>query len=424
MTLSHFYEDVHGWFGFKKQYEDVAENIRSGDTIVELGSFYGRSAAFLAVELENRNKNCRLVCIDTFCGSEMAPQTMPDQKLYADMRKRQKSWLPNFEENMRRGGVFDLIETIQEDSASAARHFKDRSVQYVMVDAAHDYKSVCNDMRAWLPKLKDGGILMGDDYSEKDWPGVVIAAREMLPLSQIQDWPGPSFRYINSQPQIGVWRNEPTAGGELCFIPFVNSIELLKKAVESIRDLWPGTVVIDQSAAGLGDEPWLREVSVIRVPHKSLTFSQTLNWIRYEAWRRGADTFFFMHNDAELLRPALLDEMRAALQDPKCGGVFAHYDALAAFRTDAWVDTGAWDEAFSWYWSDVDYYTRMKLRGWALTEWDGTDVLHHASATLKTDPAVAQRVHKDVSKAQNHYRHKWGGLQGSEKYTMPYNGRL
>jgi hypothetical protein len=41
----------------------------------------------------------------------------------------------------------------------------DRSLDFVYIDAAHDYKNVRADILAWLPKLGPRGCIAGHDYS-------------------------------------------------------------------------------------------------------------------------------------------------------------------------------------------------------------------------------------------------------------------
>lgn len=45
---------------------------------------------------------------------------------------------------------------------------------FVYIDAAHDFNSVCADLKAWWPKVEAGGILAGHDY-DPTHPGVVAA---------------------------------------------------------------------------------------------------------------------------------------------------------------------------------------------------------------------------------------------------------
>lgn len=51
-------------------------------------------------------------------------------------------------------------------SVEAAKKFADESLDFVYIDANHSYKYVKEDILAWLPKIKKGGIIGGHDW---DW---------------------------------------------------------------------------------------------------------------------------------------------------------------------------------------------------------------------------------------------------------------
>ena len=53
---------------------------------------------------------------------------------------------------------------IRESSVSASNLFSPNSLDFVYLDAGHDKKSVKEDLEAWYPKIKNGGMLIGDDY--------------------------------------------------------------------------------------------------------------------------------------------------------------------------------------------------------------------------------------------------------------------
>ena len=49
-------------------------------------------------------------------------------------------------------------------TTDAAPKVQDESIDFIYVDARHDYCGVKEDIEAWWPKLKVGGIMAGDDY--------------------------------------------------------------------------------------------------------------------------------------------------------------------------------------------------------------------------------------------------------------------
>ena len=46
----------------------------------------------------------------------------------------------------------------------AAELIPDNSLDYVYVDARHDYCSVLDDLKAYWPKVRDGGVMAGHDF--------------------------------------------------------------------------------------------------------------------------------------------------------------------------------------------------------------------------------------------------------------------
>jgi len=71
------------------------------------------------------------------------------------------------------------LKIIKNDSVSQSKNYQDHSLDFVYIDAGHDYESVKADIQAWLPKIKPNGIIAGDDYNP--WWGVPRAVNEMFP---------------------------------------------------------------------------------------------------------------------------------------------------------------------------------------------------------------------------------------------------
>ncbi len=61
-------------------------------------------------------------------------------------------------------------------SVEAAKLVGDKTLDYAFIDACHDYEYVRDDIAAWLPKIRAGGVLAGHDYVR--YSGVRRAVRE------------------------------------------------------------------------------------------------------------------------------------------------------------------------------------------------------------------------------------------------------
>jgi len=65
---------------------------------------------------------------------------------------------------------------IREASEDAAKLFADESLDFVYIDAAHDYVNTKKDLETWFPKVKKRGLFCGDDYLD----GILLHAGATL----------------------------------------------------------------------------------------------------------------------------------------------------------------------------------------------------------------------------------------------------
>lgn len=68
-------------------------------------------------------------------------------------------------------------ELLRSASRECCQRIPDKSLDFVFIDAIHLYEYVKEDINAWIPKVKDTGIIAGHDYGG-DFPGVIAAVEE------------------------------------------------------------------------------------------------------------------------------------------------------------------------------------------------------------------------------------------------------
>lgn len=181
--MEHIYHQPQfgeNWFSYHNLYKELVEKTPHDGKIVEVGTWKGKSIAFLAVEVLNSGKNITIDAVDTWNGTaEEAPHRddwhVQNGKLY-DL------FLNNIKPLTRGQHDFDVIKPIRKASVEAAKDHADGSLNCVFIDAAHDYDSVCQDIKAWLPKVKTGGIIAGHDWS---WETVRKAVQDTLPKAEV-----------------------------------------------------------------------------------------------------------------------------------------------------------------------------------------------------------------------------------------------
>ncbi len=95
------------------------------------------------------------------------------------------------------------VKFIKESSMDAVKQFDDESLDFVFIDANHDFEHVVADISTWSKKVRKGGLVCGHDYvkSSKFNFGVIDAvdgwckAYNIKPLFLWKDQ-CPSWMYI------------------------------------------------------------------------------------------------------------------------------------------------------------------------------------------------------------------------------------
>tara|TARA_R100000388_G_C7169622_1_gene123252 strand:- start:34 stop:672 length:639 start_codon:yes stop_codon:yes gene_type:complete len=151
------YLDIPGWFNMHDALMNLVRYCEDGDDIVEIGCFAGRSTRFLCDALELSGKHdVKVHVIDTFEGSGQEHATVNCNTMYDDFMR-------NLHDHIEAERV--IVNVNKSDNQNILDFFDDKSVFGVIVDGNHTYDAVKQDIINWWPKIKDGGIMVGDDVS-------------------------------------------------------------------------------------------------------------------------------------------------------------------------------------------------------------------------------------------------------------------
>lgn len=144
----------------------LSDNLLQNSKMIEIGAYTGESTQIFA----STGIFSEINVIEPFKFNESFNNT--------NIENIQK-WNKVEEEFRNNTRFFNNVNLIKEYSHNVSAIFADKSVDLVYIDGDHSYEAVNKDIELYLPKIKQGGILAGHDYS-KSWPGVVKAVDERL----------------------------------------------------------------------------------------------------------------------------------------------------------------------------------------------------------------------------------------------------
>jgi hypothetical protein len=189
--------DVDGWMteGQARQLWDGAGDLHDGDTVVEIGSYRGRSAIVLGSAAPD---GVEVVAIDPHAGNDRGPQQIeghPDEG-----QQDHELFLANLDA----AGVGERIRHVRKP-ASDALGAVDGDVELLYIDGAHRYGPARDDIREWGARVADDGtMLIHDSFSSV---GVTAALMRLLFAS-------PRFRYLGRSSSMAIYRRDSLAPGE------------------------------------------------------------------------------------------------------------------------------------------------------------------------------------------------------------------
>ena len=143
------------WEGHRDFVYDLINFVKP-KMITELGSQYGCSLFTFCQSVKDNKLDTKIRAVDMWSGDIGAPDT--GEQVFALVNKIKDKYFSNLD-----------IKLYQMRFDDALPDFEDGSIDILHIDGGHTFEDVDHDLKTWLPKLADDGIILFHDvYSTID----------------------------------------------------------------------------------------------------------------------------------------------------------------------------------------------------------------------------------------------------------------
>lgn len=251
---------IDGWFGTDEG-AWIASQVKAlpkGSKVASIGAWHGRSSRFIA---DNLSEGSQLWDVDTFNGSSGEPEMHGTAHWDRGDHAFQWYWC-NLHEHIERGRVVP-VRMDSQNAATTLGHLIEKGkldkFSLIFVDGDHSEEGIKKDVEAWLPLLKEGGILCGHDYYKENEGPYWVHVRQY-----IED----KFPTVEKS-ATSIWHVKPHQRRERgnvydCFI-FSNELDLLELRLNTLNDVVDRFVIVEGTKFHNGEpKPLFLEESLAR----------------------------------------------------------------------------------------------------------------------------------------------------------------
>ena len=148
-------DDVQGWMteGQARALFAAASDCPPDATIVEIGSFHGRSTIVLAMGAPH---DAHVVAIDPHAGNDRGPQQIEGYQTEANEDHER------FLHNLAEAGVSGRVRHLRAFSDDALAEIEGQ-IDVLYVDGAHRYGPARRDIERYGARVRDGGVMLIHD---------------------------------------------------------------------------------------------------------------------------------------------------------------------------------------------------------------------------------------------------------------------
>ena len=170
-----FPSSVQGWLS--KTEGEWLSKVCGGKTVLEVGSFYGRSTICIAQTAR------RVVSVDTHAG---------------DSNTGTANTFETFRKNLVQHKVHMKVDAKVGDFQTVGPKLPRQAYDVIFIDACHEYDAVKLDIATAEPLLKPGGIWAFHDYKAPYHPGVRRAVDEFLRRKNHHRWTADTILFVHT----------------------------------------------------------------------------------------------------------------------------------------------------------------------------------------------------------------------------------
>jgi len=141
------YRQIQGAFDHGTVFSDLINELIRGH-VVEVGTYKGRSACFVAELIKSSNRE---IIFDTI-----------------DHYNRDDNNIDLVLDNLQKAGVDEYVNVVEAYSLNAAESYENNKLDFVILDTDSPREILALELDAWYDKIKEGGYLAGYDHSIHD----------------------------------------------------------------------------------------------------------------------------------------------------------------------------------------------------------------------------------------------------------------
>jgi predicted O-methyltransferase YrrM len=153
MEINSKYPPIQGLLNLVNQFK------KPNMVVAEVGTYDGATSSAIAPIIKEMDGT--FIAVDWFKGSI---GVNVNEQGYSE--EKHSEVLTRFKENIELVNCTYVTKIYDMLSLEAAELIEDESLDICFIDADHRYENVKQDINAWLPKIKPGGILCGHDLDQ------------------------------------------------------------------------------------------------------------------------------------------------------------------------------------------------------------------------------------------------------------------